>query len=155
RALVSTGAGLAAVAVYTVYAARVGLLRSTDLRAVAVAMLVFIGVSVVILVVLQVLFHIAFAVRESVSSGDADDRQIDRLLSSEMAEDELDHLIAWKAGRAASLGAGVGLVALLALLAGGAAPALSLHALLWCCAAGSLVEGGLTVWFHQRGVSRD
>jgi hypothetical protein len=117
-------------------------------------MLVFIGISVVTLIVVLVAFHIVTAIRVTIRDGDPDCRNIDRVISSSMIEDEREKLITWKAGQAASVGAGVGFVAFLVLLACGVVPALALHVLLWAFAGGSLAEGGLTIWFHERGVSR-
>jgi len=152
KGVVTTVTGVVLLAAYTVYAVVSGLVVSGDLRRVAIAMLVFIGVSVAAMVVVQIVFHVTFAVRTAIRQGS--DKDIDRIMSQDMVEDEMTKSIAARAGRATAVGAGVGLVAALVLLAFGVAPALALHVLLWSFAVGSLVEGGLTVWYAQRGVDR-
>ena len=151
RALVSVVAGLVLTVVYTIWASGKGLVTSSDWRAVAIAMLVFIGVSVVGLIVVMIVFHILVAVRAAARPG-ADEHEAKRVVASSMVEDERERLIGLKAGRATVTCAGVGFVVLLVLLACGVAPGLALHVLLWACAAGGVAEGCLTVWFAERGV---
>ena len=150
KGVVTTATGVVLLAAYTVYAVVSGLVVSGDLRRVAIAMLVFIGVSVVAMVAVQIVLHVALAVRTAVRQGS--DKDIDKIMAQDMVEDEMTKSIAARAGRAVAVGAGVGLVAALVLLALGVAPALALHVLLWCFAAGSLAEGALTVWYAERGV---
>jgi len=150
KGVVTTITGLVLLAVYSVYAVASGLVASGDLRRVAIAMLVFIGVSVVAMIVVQIVLHVALAVRTAIRQGS--DKDIDKIMAQDMVEDEMTKSIAARAGRAVAVGAGVGLVAALVLLAFGVVPAVALHVLLWCFAAGSLVEGALTVWYAERGV---
>jgi hypothetical protein len=142
------------LAAYTVYAVSTGLVWSSDVKRVAVAMLVFIGIGVGAAILVQIGFHVFAAIRAAVreGGGDGDQERIDRLIASEMVEDEMQKLVAWKASRAAAVGAGVGIIALLVTLACGGGTALGLHLMLWCCGAGSLAEGVMAIWFHQRGV---
>jgi succinate dehydrogenase/fumarate reductase cytochrome b subunit len=154
RALTSTVVGILLTAAYTWYALKEGLLWSAELSPVATAMLIFIGSSVVALILVLIAFHIVMAIRVTIRDGDPDGRSVDRVISSSMVEDEMEQLITWKAGQAASVGAGVGFIAFLVLLACGVVPALALHILMWAFAGGSLAEGCLTVWFNERGVSR-
>jgi hypothetical protein len=148
RAFVSSLAGLVLTAGYTVWAAGEGLVVSSDWRAVAWAMLVFVGVSVATLIVVQIGFHVALAIRAAASGGG----DPERVVASAMVEDEMARLIASKAARASAVGAGAGFVAMLVLLACGAVPGLALHVLLWAGAAGTVVEGALLVLFAERGV---
>jgi hypothetical protein len=144
---------LALTAGCTAWAAGRGLLSSDDWQAVARALLAFVGISVVAMVVVHLVFHIAAAVGLAVAAG-GDDSQAERQLASAMVEDEMDKLIAWKAGRAASAGAGAGLVACLALAACGTAPGLALHGLVWGFAGGGIAEGCWAAWLAERGIGR-
>ncbi|MDR3107410.1 MAG: hypothetical protein LBU05_04330 [Bifidobacteriaceae bacterium] len=152
RTLASLVAGAGLLAAYTVYAFGAGLVWSPDLKRVAVAMLVFIGIGVGAVIVVQIAFHVFAAVRAAVREGHSDDDRIERWLSSSMVEDEMHKLVSLKASQAAAVGAGAGMIALLAALAWGASPAFGLHLMLWCCGVGSLVEGVIAIWFHQHGV---
>jgi len=134
RALTSTAVGVAVLVVYTIYVQRRGLVLSEDWRAVAIAILVFIGAVVVLGVLVQAIFHLTLAARTATQVG-TDGRQVKRLMASTMVEDERDRLITLKAGRATSVGAGAGMVGMLVLLACGVVPGLALHVMLWCLGA--------------------
>ncbi|MDR1295174.1 MAG: hypothetical protein LBK59_09525 [Bifidobacteriaceae bacterium] len=152
RTLAGLVAGAGLLVAYTIYATSAGLVWSADLRRVAVTMLVFIGVSVGVTILVQIGFHIIVAIRFAARERTGDQRRVDRLLSSEMVEDEMQKLVSLKASQATAIGSGVGMVALLVALACGGTPAFGLHLMLWCCGAGCLAEGTMAVWFHQRGV---
>lgn len=140
----------------TVYAVGAGLVWSSDVKRVAVAMLAFIGIGVGAAILVHIAFHVFAAIRAAAREGFGDSgggqERIDRLISSEMVEDEMDKLVSWKASQATAVGAGVGMIALLMTLACGGGTALGLHVMLWCCGAGCLAEGVMKVWFYQRGV---
>ena len=153
RALVSMVTGAVLVAAYTVYAATAGLIRSADLQKVGVAMLVFIAASIVAMILVMIAFHIAAAIRTTIDTGDRDRSQLDRMLSSWMVEDEMEKLITLKAGRATLIGAGLGFLAMLILLACNVTPALALHVLLWAIMGANIVEGALVIRFHERGIA--
>ncbi len=56
-------------------------------------MLVFIGIAIVALIVIQIVFHIVLAIGLAVTEGDGDSSRIKRILDSTMAEDEMDRMI--------------------------------------------------------------
>ena len=171
RALVSaTTAGIVMVA-YVVYAGVAGLFGSADLRRVAVAMLITMGVMVVVIVAAQIVFHILFGIRSTIGEGarlaasgvpraqvrsvigETADGRIKRLLASSAADDEMSRLIAMKARRAAMFGAGAGFIAALVVLTAGGLPATAIHVQFCSFALGVLLADGLTIRYNQRGVS--
>jgi len=153
RTIVSMVAGLALVIAYAIYALGSHAPASGDLQAWAVAMLVFIGVSVVVMIVIQILFHIAFAIGIAITEQEHDDRKIGRIIASSTVEDEREKLISLKSSHIAYICAGIGIVATLVALAIELPTAGALHILFGACAAGSFVEGCVGVYLHERGVS--
>jgi len=152
RALTSTAVGVVVMIFYTISALRRGLVLSDDWRAVAIAMLIFMATVVVLGVLVQIVFHLWLAARTAARTG-ADGRRVKRMMDSTMAEGEMERLITLKAGRATSVGAGAGMVGMLVLLACGVVPGLALHVMLWTVALAAVVEGGMTVYFAETGVS--
>ncbi|MDR3050755.1 MAG: hypothetical protein LBU67_03425 [Oscillospiraceae bacterium] len=147
-------AGIALAIAYIFYALGGGAPDPNDLRAWATAMLVFIGIGVAALVVIQIIFHILFAVGTAVRRRDCDDKQVERILSATMSEDEMDRLITLQSTHAGYICAGIGLPAALVMLALGASAVAALHTALGAFAAGSLVEGIVSIRLYEGGVRR-
>ena len=152
RTVVSMLAGILLIAAYTVYALGRTSPAPEDLKSWAAVMLVFIGISVAAMIVIQILFHIAFAIGVAVKERESDEKNIERIISSSMIEDEMYKLIDLKSSRAGYICAGTGFIAALAALAFGMPAAAALHIMFGSFAAGSLVEGSVSVYHHERGV---
>ena len=118
-------------------------------------MLVFIGVSVAIIIVVHILFHIALAIgiaaREKMQ-GREPDENVGRIMESSMMEDEREKLIGLKSTHIGSVLAGFGFFAALIALAVGASAVAVLHIIFGAFAAGSIAEGIARVWFYEKGV---
>ena len=105
KMIASMVAAVGLLAGYIIYALSGKAPAAGDLNAWAVAMLVFIGISVVVMVVIQILFHIGFAigiaVKEgiAVKDGERDEKKLKRLFDSETVEDERDKLVGLKSAR--------------------------------------------------------
>jgi hypothetical protein len=145
-------AGVLLNAAYVIYALGSRAPASEDLQGWAVVILAFIGIGVIALIVIQILFHIAFAVGIAVKEGESNDQKIERIIASSMAEDEREKLIGLKSARIGYGCAGIGFIAALAVLALGISALLALHILLGSFAVGSLIEGGVCVYHYERGV---
>ena len=137
---------------YIVYALGSSAPSSEDIRAWAVAILVFIGISVATSLIIQVLFHVCLAIGISVKEGEEDTDKIDRTISAAMVEDEMYKLISLKAIRVAYICAGISFLATLAALACGAPMVLALHLAFGGVAAGAFIEGIVSIYFHERGI---
>jgi hypothetical protein len=118
----------------------------------AIAALVFIGIGVAALIVIQILFHIVFSIGIAIKERKQDDKTVERIISSSVLEDEMDKLISLKSAHVGYICAGIGFIALLAALAFGTSVVLALHILFGSFAAGSLIEGGVSVYLYERGV---
>ena len=153
RIIVSIIAGVALTAAYIVYALGWRAPAPQDVSAWALSMLVFIGIAVVAIIIIQIVFHIAYSVSVAVKERDRDDKQVERIIEFETAEDEMDKLVSLKSSRIGYFFAGIGFAsALVALAFFGASSVVALHILFGAFSVGSCVEGGVSVFLYERGV---
>jgi hypothetical protein len=154
RTIASMVAGVLLVTAYIIYALGEHSPAPSDLKSWAIAMLVFIGISVVAVIVIQIVFHIASAVGIAIKEKyqEHSDEDVERNLSSLMVEDERDKLISLKSSHIGYIFAGIGFVAALAGLAFGVSGIVALHILFGAFAIGSIAEGIATVCFYEKGV---
>ena len=151
--ITNTVAGFVFLAAYAIYVTRPENTPET-LQAWAVSMLVFLGIAIVALIIIQIVFHMVLAAGIAVGEGEQDSKRIQRILDSTMAEDEMDRMINLRAARVGYVFAGVGFVGVLLTLAVGLSAVAGLHVLFWSIALGSFVSGGVSVYGYERGVRR-
>ena len=162
RTIASMIAGVLLIAGYAVYALGKS---GGSLQSWAVTMLIFIGISVAAEIAVQILFHIALsvgiAVREGIreegrgkdeESGKQYEKEVERIITSAMREDERDQLISLKTARIGTVCAGAGCMAALIALAAGAWDVLALHVAFGGFFAGALAEGAARIFCYERGV---
>lgn len=114
-------------------------------------MLVFIGISVVIHIIIQIIFHVALAIRDAMKE-EHGDKAVGRIISSSMVEDEREKLISLKSSHAGYIFVGIGFIATLAALINGMTNIVVLHILFGAFAGGSIIEGILNIYFNEKGV---
>ena len=120
-----------------------------DLRAWAIAMLIFIGFGVGGAILVQIALHIALAMRLTYKQGQ---EQVQRILSSQMIEDEWIKLVTLKATYVAYACVGIGFLAALCALALGTMAVIALNMLLGALLLASLLYGGVSVYLYERGM---
>ena len=152
KTIASMAVGVLMIIAYIIYALGRHSPAPEDLKSWAVAMLVFIGISVAVVIVIQILFHIATVIGIAVKEGEHDGKKLDENLSSLTVEDERDKLISLKSSHISSIVAGIGFVTALVGLAFGASAVLALHVIFGSCAVGSAAEGFASVYFYEKGV---
>ena len=152
RTIASIVAGAIAIIAYIIYALSGRSPAPEDLKAWAIAMLVFIGIAVALVVVVQIVFHFATAAGMAAKEKVCDGKEIERNISSLMVEDEMDKLISLKSSHVGYIVAGIGFVAALVGLAAGISGVQALHILFGSFAAGSLIEGLVSVHFYEKGI---
>jgi len=145
-------AGIVTIAAYIVYAGTGNAPASGDIQSWARLMLIFIGIGVVAQIIVQIVFHIAFAIGVAVEENDKHGENTKKIVNSTMIEDERDKLISLKSARIGYICAGTGSVAALIVLAAGASFVVALHIVAAAGAAGSFAEGCANVFFNERGV---
>jgi hypothetical protein len=151
--ITNTVAGLVFLTAYAIYVTRPGNTPDT-LQDWAVSMLVFLGIAIAALIIIQIVFHIILAAGIAVGEGEQDSKRIQRILDSTMAEDEMDRMINLRAARVGYVFAGIGFVGVLVTLAFGLSAVIGLHVLFWSIAIGSFVSSAVSVYGYERGVRR-
>ena len=157
RTVVSTVSGVLLMVAYCIYAyTKLGFTNLTDLRPWATTMLVFIGVGIVGMIIIQIVFHIllsiGIAVNKKINNESLDDKEIEHSIEREMVEDEMDKLIELKANKIGYSFVGFGFVAGLLTLAFGLPAAIMLNILFLSCMLGSIVEGLIQLHYYRKGV---
>jgi len=151
RTITSMVAGVILFAAYAVYALGRDF-AGTDLKSWAIVLLAFMGISIAAMILIHILFHIAFAVGTAVKEHGKSDKEVERIIESSVVEDEMDTIINLKAAHIGSICTGTGFIAALAALAFGVSAAVALHVLFGAFGLGSLIQGGVSVFFYERGV---
>ena len=152
RTLISMGVGVILLIVYAIYAFGNASPAPEDLKSWAVVILVYIGICITAGIIIQILFHIAFAIGIIVKEKEHDDKNVERIIKSSMLEDERDKLISLKSSHIGYSCAGFGFVAGLIALATGIPSIIVLHIMAGAFAVGSIIEGCVSVYLNERGV---
>lgn len=160
RTIVLTITGLFVLIAYCIYAYgkyMSGTIASDDIRFWAGAMLIFIGIGVVSVIIVQIVFHIllsvAIAARRTSQNDGCDDKKIGEVIEAEMVTDEMDKLIELKAMRIGFVVAGTGFVAALVSVVLGYSSAIMLNIMFISTSLGSLFEGFAQLYFYRRGIT--
>jgi len=119
----------------------------------AKTMLIFIGLSIVANIVLQILFHIGLSIGIAVKERENDEKTINRRIAAEMVEDEMDKLIQLKSLRIGFALAGVGFIGALIVIAFGHPAVLALNIIYLSFNVGALAEGVTSLYYYGKGVS--
>ena len=144
--------GVLIVGAYIIYALSNHAPSPDDLKGWAIAMLIFIGIGVVAAIIIQIAYHIAFAIGMAIKEQVRDDKTIKRIFDSETAEDERDKMITLKSSHTSHSVTGIGFVAALIALALGVSAVMALHIILGAVAFGQTVGGILDIYFYEKGV---
>jgi hypothetical protein len=159
RTIVNILAGIAITVAYCVYAFgryQAGLVAAGDLKFWAGTMLMFIGIGIVAMIIIQIIFHIlmsiGIAVSKKIENQDFDDNEIEKSISREMVEDEMDKLIELKSIRVGFALAGVGFVGGLLALVFGYSSVVMLNCMYLTFSIGSIFEGLTQIYYYRRGI---
>lgn len=160
RTIVSTVTGIALLAAYCIYAytkQQSGEVAAGDLRFWADSMLIFIGIGILASIIIQIIFHIllsiSVAVQETVKNNNCEGKEIDKIINSEMVEDEMDRLISLKAMRISFIITGIGFMAGLVSLVLNYSASIMLNIIFISFMAGSLSEGISQLYYYRKGVN--
>ena len=140
KTLVSLIGGIVLCGAYIFYALGPNSPESDNLKSWAIAMLVFIGIGIVLIIVIQILFHIIAAIGIAVKERNCDDKKIDAIISVSIAEDERDKLIGLKSARAGHFFTLLGFIAALIAFAIGFQTLFALHILAGSFSIASVAE---------------
>jgi len=142
---------------YCIYAfGKTGMEHMNDLVFWARTILIFIGIGIVALIIIQIVFHILMAISQAVQQKmkdeSVDDKEIEKSIEREMVEDEMDKLIELKANKIGYSIMGAGLVAGLIAIAFGASAVALLNILFLSAWLGSFLEGLMQIRYYRKGI---
>ena len=157
RTIVSIASGAVLLAAYSIYAfGKAGMANLENLAFWAKTMLIFIGIGIVALIIIQIVFHIllsiSMAVKQKLKNESCDDKEIEKSIEREMVEDEMDKLIELKSSKIGNVAAGVGFFGGLVALALGASAVVMLNILFFSCGVGGMLEGLMQIRYYRKGV---
>ena len=152
RIVTSLIVSLVFIIAYCVYAFGRHSPDADNLQSWAIVMLSFIGGAILIQIIIQIFFHIAFSIGIAIKEQDDDCEKINRSLSSVMMEDEMDKLISLKASKVGYLCGGIGFMITLVALALGSSAIIALHAVFASFFIASVIEGSLSIYFYEKGL---
>ena len=152
RTIVDITVGILISIAYIIYALGGNAPAPENLKAWATTMLVFVGIGIIALILIQIIFHILSAIGIAFREQDKNDKEVERIISSSMLEDERDKVIALKSTRVGYVCACLGFMIALAVLALGFPPVVALHVLFGSFAIGSIMEGCMRIYYYERGV---
>jgi hypothetical protein len=153
--IINMVAGVLLIIAYSIYAMGETAPASDDLKSWAMAMLIFIGISIVVMIVIQILFHIVLAIGITIKEREEDDETVERIITSTVIEDERDKLISLKSAHLGSACVGAGFIVALIVLAFGSSALVALHIAFGSFIIGSIVEGGASIYYYERGVRNE
>lgn len=157
KTIVSLVTGTLLLAGYCFYAfGKAGMEHLNDLPFWARTILIFIGIGVVALIIIQIVFHILLAVSKAVQQKmkdeSIDDKEIEHALENEIVEDEMDKLIELKANKIGYSILGFGLIAGLVAVAFGTSAVALLNLIFFSAWVGSFIEGLMQIRYYRKGV---
>jgi len=159
RTLASITSGALILAAYCLYAfnpTRLASIAAGALKPWATTMLIFIGIGIGFTIIIQIVFHIllsiSIAIREKMQNMQADDKDIDKSIKTEMVEDERDRMIELKSNRVSFGLAGFGFIAALLALVFNYSPVVMLNILFISFSFGSICEGFAQLYFYRKGI---
>jgi len=157
RTLMSIITSVLLMVSYSIYAfGKAGMEHINDLQFWAKTILIFIGIGVVALIIIQIVFHILMAISKAVQQklrdNEVDEAEIERSIKVEVAEDEMDKMIELKANRFGYTIVGLGFVAGLIAIAFGASAVALLNILFLTSWVGSFIEGLVQIRYYRRGI---
>jgi len=156
KTITSMVGGALVLAAYCIYAFgrySSGAIAEGNLKFWAGTMLVFIGIGVVGIIILQIIFHIALSIGIAVKERACDEKEVNKRIEATMIEDEMDKLIELKSSQIGFVLAGVGFVGALILLVLGYSTVVMLNVMYLSFLVGSLMEGATSLYFYGKGVS--
>lgn len=157
KIIVSVCTGILVLAAYIIYAlSQSAAVAPDDLKFWATAILLFIGIGIVASIVIQIVFHIllsiGYAIKEKLSNGACDDKEIEKALEQNMVEDEMDKLIGLKSMRIGFAVAGGGFVIALLSVVLNFSTVIMLNVMFVSFSTGVIAEGVTQLHFYKKGV---
>ena len=154
RTLASIMVSAVSLTGYLVYALGKSAPETDNLKTWAIVILIAVGISIAAQIVTQIVFHIVVSVGLSVKERECDGGTVQRIIKSEMSEDERDKIITLKASHIGYSLVGAGIAAMLIALACGTAAVVGLHILLGACFTAMIADGIASIFLMEKGAGK-
>lgn len=157
KTVVSIVSGALLLAAYCLYAfGKSGMANINNLAFWAKTMLVFIGIGIVGMIIIQIVFHIllsiSVAIKQKMRDEEIDDKEIEKSITNEMVEDEMDKLIVLKSNKISYYVLGIGFLAGLVAVALGVSAVIFLNILFISGSIGGIAEGLVQIGYYRKGL---
>ena len=157
KTVVSIVSGALLLVAYCLYAfGKSGMANINNLAFWAKTMLVFIGIGIVGMIIIQIVFHIllsiSVAIKQKMRDEEIDDKEIEKSITNEMVEDEMDKLIVLKSNRISYYALGTGFLAGLVAVALGVSAVIFLNILFISGSIGGIAEGLVQIDYYRKGL---
>lgn len=152
RSIIDIATTIIVVLAYIYYVTNIHAPEASNLKAWALLILSFIGLCIIALILIQIAFHIIYAIGVSIKEKDTDDENINSIVSDSMVEDEMDKLISLKSIKVSYFFAGLAFVLALISLAVGFSVITAIHIVLSGFVLGNIIEGCFTIYHYEIGV---
>lgn len=143
---------IAAYCIYTFGKINSGVINPNNLQSLSKIMLVFIGIGIITMIIIQIIFHILLSIGTAIKNREEGEEKIESAINAELVEDEMDKLIEMKANRIGNCFTGVGFIVSLASLALGVLPSTMLNIMFISFAISALVSSGFALYYYRVGI---
>lgn len=137
---------------YIVYALGKSSSGPNSLNTWAISMLIFIGITIVTLIVVHIIFTIVLTIGTAIKEQKSNESDVRKIMLSSMVEDEMDKLISLKSVFIGFICVGFGFIVTLIALAFGASAVFAFHTLLGSFALGAIIASCVNIYFYERGI---
>lgn len=155
RTIVGLVSGIALIVAYCIYAfskLNAGVILPDDVNFWAGTMLLFIGIGIVAMIIIQIVFHILLAISIAVKEREHDEKKIESTIGATMIEDEMDKLIGLKSSKFGYAFIGFGFIGGLISLYLNLPLYIMLNIMFLSFAVGSIFEGFVSLYYYKKGV---
>jgi hypothetical protein len=157
RTITSTASGIVMLVAYSIFALSKYNSDNAnfDLKDWATAMLIFIGIGIVAIIIIQIIFHILLSIGIAVKEYKCDDKkyndkEIEQRIKAEMTEDERDNLIEMKAARICFMLTGIGFMLSLFLAVLNYSAITMINTIFFSFMIGSILEGFIQIYYYRK-----
>lgn len=158
RTITSIVSGILILITYCIYAFnknQIGMVDPDNLKFWASTMLKFIGIGIIAIIIIQIIFHILYAVSIAVKERNYDEKDIEKKIEMSFVEDEMDKLIELKSSRVGYIFIGMGFILGLISIVLDYEIAIMLNIIFLSCLIGTIMGGFLSLYYYKKGIKND
>ena len=152
RTMLSIVSGILFLIIYFSLVSSMGLANNLNVKDWASFMLKFIGISIVVIIILQILFHILQAISISIKERTKDEKMIEKKVNSFFITDEMDKIIELKSARVSYAFVGFGFIGSLISIVLGYNFIFMLNLIFVSFSVGSIIEGFVSLYYYRKGI---